>query len=270
MTYRNDAHGALKRAKSELATDDDERLKYAAIELRMAMEGLTYDRALTYKDELPESAYEAWQPRKVMQVLLDIDPNADKDSSFALGLQPSKGEKPSEMHSFGTETVLNLGTLKAHYDALGSYLHVQTLKAVKAGKKVDYAKFRTRCEGIVGAIDKVLASPVWNLNFKQFGTIDCDCGKVVMRRLPLDGEPTVATCECGAKYDVEQATDGKVIWRLQQSQAICPNDGCGTETWIPNHVAKHGTWWKCSGCDAKIQIRLGLVVTDKEEASVGA
>ncbi len=52
MNYRNDARNSLKRAIAELAQADDERLKYAALELRMTMEALTYDRALAYKDEL--------------------------------------------------------------------------------------------------------------------------------------------------------------------------------------------------------------------------
>jgi len=52
MNYRNDARNSLKRAKAELTQADDERLKYAALELRMTMEALTYDRALAYKDEL--------------------------------------------------------------------------------------------------------------------------------------------------------------------------------------------------------------------------
>jgi hypothetical protein len=71
--YRNDARRELARAKDELASAGDERLKYAALELRMAMESLTYDRALAYKDEFPPAEYQAWQPRKVMALLLEID-----------------------------------------------------------------------------------------------------------------------------------------------------------------------------------------------------
>ncbi|BCI66356.1 hypothetical protein [Acetobacter aceti] len=47
----------------------DERLKYAALEIHMAMESLTYDHALTYKDEFPPAGYETWQPRKVMAIV---------------------------------------------------------------------------------------------------------------------------------------------------------------------------------------------------------
>lgn len=53
----------------------------------MAMEALTYDRAASYKDEFPPDEYETWQPRKVMSVLLEIDPMADKDSVLAFAIE---------------------------------------------------------------------------------------------------------------------------------------------------------------------------------------
>ena len=46
LNYRNLARTHLKSAEDELGTNSQQRLKYAALELRMAMEALTYDRAL--------------------------------------------------------------------------------------------------------------------------------------------------------------------------------------------------------------------------------
>ena len=65
--------------------------------------------ALAYEDEFPPAEYEAWQPRKVMAILLEIDPNADKDSSLAFGIEPALGVTPDEMQSLGTETRLKYG-----------------------------------------------------------------------------------------------------------------------------------------------------------------
>ncbi|KDU94704.1 hypothetical protein GLUCORHAEAF1_12320 [Komagataeibacter rhaeticus AF1] len=60
--------GDLARARDELTSVADERLKYAALELCMALESLTYYRAVTYRDECPPSGYETWQPRKMMAI----------------------------------------------------------------------------------------------------------------------------------------------------------------------------------------------------------
>lgn len=50
--HRSRARSALASAQSKLAGDEDQRLKYAALELRMAIESVTYDRALAYKSEI--------------------------------------------------------------------------------------------------------------------------------------------------------------------------------------------------------------------------
>ncbi|MCO8019430.1 hypothetical protein NI456_11235 [Brevundimonas diminuta] len=55
-----------------------------------------------------------------MQVLLDIDPDADKDRTLSVGLEEAYGIPAKEMNSLGKETLLNLSILKKHYDALGS------------------------------------------------------------------------------------------------------------------------------------------------------
>jgi hypothetical protein len=59
----------------------DDRLRYAALELRFAMEAVTYDRALAFRDEISPEEYKTWQPRKLMQILHDIDPTVGKSTS---------------------------------------------------------------------------------------------------------------------------------------------------------------------------------------------
>jgi hypothetical protein len=268
IDYRNDARNALERAKAELASEDEERLKYAALELRMAMESITYDRALAYKEEFPDKEYDTWQPKKVMAVLLEIDANADKDSSISFGKEPALGVPAPVMHSLGAETVLNMATIKEHYDALGSYLHVQTVKQVKKGLSVNYAKVRKRCGLIAEYLGKVLASTLWNSTFGHFATFDCEeCGVRVRRRLPLDGSPTVAQCECGARYDVFDKEGGKFMARLQGEEVACPTPTCEAVTFIPQHFIRAGVGWKCSRCGTHIKIKLGLHIEESESAA---
>jgi len=158
MNYRHLAQKHLKNAKDELDTNDEQCLKYAALELRMAMEAITYDRALSYKDEFPPNEYETWQPRKVMLVLLDIDPMADKDSSLAIGIEEQYGGPAPKINSLGSEKVLGMSMLKKNYDALGSYLHLQSMKQARVGAILDLNKVRTRCEEIAVFISRVLSS----------------------------------------------------------------------------------------------------------------
>jgi len=59
INFRQKARESLLRAKSELNSQDIMRVYYAALELRMAIEALTYDRAQAY------AAFTVYSPRTV-------------------------------------------------------------------------------------------------------------------------------------------------------------------------------------------------------------
>lgn len=256
--YRNDARRELQRAKDELASDDDERLKYAALELRMVMESLTYDRALAYKDEFPPAEYETWQPRKVMAVLLEIDPNADKDNTIAVGIEPSYGEPPKEMRVVGTEHVLSMATIKKHYDALGSYLHVPTIKQRKGGAKIESAKIRARCGEIAQYLTDVLDSRVWNSIMGTFASIDCiKCGHPIRKRMPHGQSVVDAKCfECGAAYKVRDVGEHKAHFEPDQMEIQCANQECKTSIFPWRSEIENGVGWQCEVCGGQNDIRL--------------
>lgn len=101
--YRTLARQATDRAKALLATDNDDQLRYAALELRLAMEALTYDRAQAYAREIPPEELATWRPDKVMRVLLEIEPTADRSYTLRIGEEPYPGGTPEKMHTLGTD-----------------------------------------------------------------------------------------------------------------------------------------------------------------------
>ena len=87
------ARKSLARAKTELASN---RTRYAALELRDAMEALTYDRALAWANDLPPEEYKTWQPRKLMSALLEIDPSIGMSATLAVGIETEYGKPGRE------------------------------------------------------------------------------------------------------------------------------------------------------------------------------
>ena len=260
LDFRSEARRALGRARSELGNADDERLKYAALELRLAMEAITYNRAYAYRDEMLSQEYDTWQPRKVMQLLIDIDPNADKNSSLSFGIEEQHGKPAKDMKRLGSEEVLNLKTLRDHYNALGSYLHMPTLKQLSEKGEPDLGILRYRCNEIVSAIDKALASPIFNIRMGQFATIDCSqCGKAISRRLPFGEEEVEAKCfECGAGYVVRDAGEGKSLWEPIGQQIKCPEETCNDSIWLWQDKVKAWTSLTCNGCGQAFEIVLAF------------
>ena len=270
VNFRQRARDALDRAKVEIASNDSERLKYAALELRMAIEAVTYERAQSYGDELPPSAYKTWQPKKLMQELLEIEPRADKPSSISYGIEDVPGEPAKQMTFLGGEQVFGLKAIKGHYDALGSYLHSPTLKQIEAQGSIDGTRLKERCAEILNALEVVLSSRVFNINFGSFTSIECmnsDCGKPIRKRHPHGVEVLAAKCyECDADYEITADSSGQWIWRPMVEEVSCPSESCGEVIKLWKHEIKSGSHWRCQGC--KNKFHLGLAIFQEQASEV--
>ncbi|MGE3145127.1 MAG: hypothetical protein AB7K35_06040, partial [Pseudorhodoplanes sp.] len=83
--YRQMARESLQRAKNELAAEDPLRYRYAALEMREAIEALIYERANVFKDDVKPDQLKVWQPKKLMQLLVSIDPAANMGCTLKIG-----------------------------------------------------------------------------------------------------------------------------------------------------------------------------------------
>jgi len=166
------------------------------------------------------------------------------------------------MHSLGTEKVLNLRQLKKHYDALGSFLHVPTLKQTQTGP-IDHSKRRERCEEVSKFIEDVLASPVWNSTIGTFAEIECEnCGQTIRKRFPQGTEKLTAECfGCRATYTVTDAGPGKTNWQLDLVDVRCANPSCHEVIHILYHEFKQGSTWTCEACSGRNRIVFGVAFT---------
>ncbi len=263
MNYRNTAKEHCSSAKALLKSGTDDDVLLATLKLRMAMECITYEQAEKYADELGPEDMQIWQPKKLLDKILEIDPQADSDSTLSVGLEPSPGETPESMQILGTEHVLSLKTLKEHYDALGSYLHTPILKKINQGKTHDYSKLSGRCNQIIDAIETVLSSKVWNTGLAIFGELKClECDALIMRRLPKNGTERKVYCwSCPASYSMSEEPGNKVNFEPCTLRFDCNSDECSESVLLWEKQIVPGTYWTCSGCQSKYEVRIGIMTT---------
>jgi hypothetical protein len=263
MDYRHTARKHCETAKTLLSSETDDDLLLAALKLRMALESITYDRSKGFAEDLGPGAMKAWQPKRLMERMLEVDPQADSDAILSFGEEPSLGETPASMHLLGTDHVLNLRTLKKHYDALGSYLHTPTLAQIEKGQGHDFDKLRKRCVLIVEALETALSSKVWNSTIAIRGEIECaECGSALRRRLPKDKTERVVQCwSCAASYSMSEIEDQEVRFEPRQVRVTCPQEGCGEASYIWERNVKSGSSWKCQNCGSQLALVLGVTIT---------
>jgi len=273
VNFRQRAREALARAKEEMASGSDARLHYAALELRMAIECVTYERARSYEKELPPTEYDTWQPSKLMKELLEIDPDADASATFSFGIEDVPGEHAKEMKALGAEKVFNLAAIKGSYDALGSYLHQPTLKHLNKGGH-DLRKARLKFVCIADQLDEVLSSPIFNIKFGNFTSFQCmndDCGRQIRKRIPRGAESVIAECfDCKAQHEITVGGNGQCVARPLVQDVKCANPSCEHALKLFKHELRPGTHWTCTGCGTRSEIGLAVFAVPAAEGEEAA
>lgn len=264
--YRSLARAALVRADAELDSQVDERLRYAAVELRSAMEALVYERLLLYEAELPAKELATWQPHQVFAVLLNIDEYADSSSSLSYGLQASPGSPPERLEYAGTDRALSTRELKTFYNKLSSYLHTPTVQQVRSGGTPSHGRMRTGCKEVRDIIAEVLASKVFCIDFKQVATLNCvECSSKIVCRMPRKvGESRDVECTnstCSASYRVEPESESSTFWHPLREIVRCEGSGCAAKFGIWVRDVRPGYSWKCKQCGGTLAIVTGVTYT---------
>lgn len=265
VNFRHEARQSLARAKALLATQDEPSLRYAALELRMTMEAVVYDKMGAYKAEIPQAEYDTWQPTRVLKALLEIDPKADQSVTIAIGIEDTPGAPASQMSLLGAETPLNNKTLRGNYDAVGNYLHVPTIKQFATKGGADMTRLRERCEALVAALDAVLEGALFNVSIGQFTMIDCfRCGKEIRKRFTADSPKEMrATCiHCNAPHRVIADGDD-YLWTSIAYDVPCGDTTCDGRTKVFEDQLAEWNTFECGKCGISNTMTIGVTMTSK-------
>lgn len=262
IDYRTIAREALDRAKRELA--DVGRVRYAVLEIRDALEAVTYERALFYKDEIPETVSNIWTPKEVLAFLIEMDPSAELAGSIALA---DRGTTGQNMAASSAETIFTQADLKTAYDVLESHLHVATATPILPAGSGD---LRSWCQSCIEILDQILLSDLWGIKSGVFATTTCiRCKNAITKRLdPASTETLVARCiHCGASYSVKLEKT-KTIWEPDIASFRCETPSCNVVFgFLPDEIAL-GKEWTCPKCNSRWQFCLAIgKVESLEEGS---
>lgn len=261
--FRHRAQEALIRAKKEIHSNDIHRIKYAALELRFCIEALTYDRAKLFYEDLSDSDFEVWQPTKLFQTILEIEPLADMSGELRFQDLDENSNNYNEWISLGSENFFNLNKVKKSYSALGNFLHEKTLKNIKLeGSSEDKnEKIKNKCLTIIEELEAAINSPIYNVNIKSHVKLKClVCNNIIIKRVKLNGEDTIVDCSCKASYFLkyEKNNDGFIATR-RGYKVKCIKTSCSGKNFVPYESFKQGYSFTCQNCQEVYEISLGLI-----------
>lgn len=247
------AEDHIKRARALLASPDPGVVPYAALELRMAMEAITYDKLRAYAPRLPLTVLDTWQPPQAMKALLQFEPRAgsnirvrfaeELDDKGALGPWVNLGEH----RSFDSDW------LRKAYNSLGSVLHIPTPR--QAAKHVTELNrreaARERVERFLPELDRVASSQLTS-TMATLGEFTCHaCGEQVLFNEAGARQSGRAIClaeKCGAEHQLTfEGADGFTAL-LIATPFECRN--CEHPNPVQNRHLEIGFEFTCQKCGA--------------------
>jgi hypothetical protein len=236
-----------------LEAGDVRSLRYAALEMRMAIEQLFYALLPHYRDELPDDIVKQWQPRQIIDALIDCNPFIESHQQITIGPSGGGGGEPIFK---GTYKPVTRKLLRQYYHRLGSYLH-----ASPDGSLINEAKLRATIAGALERVDEHCRETTVIANVGVFITVNCVCGREIRRNfLALSVNQSVRCPDprCGAIFDlVAMGAPMQTTWSLRRQPYLCPS--CNGETPIGQHEIRAGAQITCEKCQAAAVLRVGFV-----------
>jgi hypothetical protein len=246
LSMSTDKYSCMARAKVLVQTPSHENVRYAALELRMCMEAITYQKLGAFSSTVPKAVVATWQPPQAVKALLEFEPKADKSFSIAAGIEDEPGKPAKKMQFVGHHKALSFKWLRKHYNKLGNMLHVPTggsAVELPVADKVSYLK------EVISDLDQALTSTITGGSFKTVYSFECvKCKQPVVANAEAVEKSRKAIClnpQCGAEYFAEPK-DGQMAFSLMVTTFDCVE--CGALTPIENRKLDVGVEFKCIKC----------------------
>lgn len=256
LHYRFVAKERLKKAVALLEANDEDKLRYACLELRQSLEALAYELLTGYLKEVPLKALVTWQPDKVMKELLRIDPRADKTARLRMRQEGRDGAPDGPWSEMGEDRRIEARRLAKAYHQLGSFLHVPTIKQAQSGEPFDDTAAREKAAEIKDEIAYVLDTQIWNANFSVSVTFECSlCEAPIKRRVSVIETGDDVECgNCGQQFQTEKQADNSYLFIPTCFTWNCAE--CGALQELEQGKAKEGMDLSCPQCNDRVKLSL--------------
>jgi hypothetical protein len=240
----------LRRAKQLFATGQPADLLYAALELRLCLEAMTYQKLESFEKHLPRSFLDrTWQPPQLLKAMAQFDRRADRSFTLAIGVESTPGAPvdPAAMKFLGEHKAFGLGWLRKNYNKLGSLLHLHRKSLLP-----DESKLRADLEGIADEIENAQTGSILGSWIGELIHFECQLCKeqVTASRDFIEAEHR-AIClnpACEAEYSAGLEGDGASIG-LRAGAFRCT--GCGEEIIVQTRHLASGFKAPCPACKRK-------------------
>jgi hypothetical protein len=208
----------IERIRTLLNEDTDQSVTYAALEARLALEKVCYDRLRQAHDYISHDQLKKWQPGGVVNTLMkEVDPHVATTRTLSMSKSPAEPGVELTDYDYvelGTEVGFNANKVAKMWQALAKLaLHVR-LPEHKNDHIPDYGDriaIRRKVEEVVAELERLSNTTMMMSGMGDEVRFDCSCGETNRRRSELLEEGQSVSCinpECVASWTVSKGEDG--------------------------------------------------------------
>lgn len=249
-SIHTEAMSCLDKAIQLAASRQPDDLRYACLQLRMSIEHLFYELLPHYKAELPTAVFDTWQPKQILDALIECNPDVTSDASLAI-----RDAEGKAVLFTGAQTAVSKKLLKENYHRLGAFLH-----APMYGKGLILSDLVAAVEKAIRALESYRADGVILNHGKYVEVKCCACGHPYKRKvqtIPEDRRVRCLNSKCNALIRLN-VVGGNIVPELAQVLFTCP--ACAGSYDVSETECRAGNAFACKLCNAQVIVREVLVL----------
>ncbi len=258
------------RIRALMAEGSDSSLTYAALESRLAIERVCYERLKVAHDYISADDLRTWKPRYVVQTLMEIvDPGIA--SEWRLEMQSATGE----YNEIGTQKGFDPKRLSQLWQAVGSFLHSKMPRS-RSESIAHYSpadKIRSKLEEVLQELDRIGQGTMIAASAFKVISFECNCGQSNKRSVHGLSDEAVINCiseGCKEQFVVEKIDDD-FYFNPKTLPVTCRKCGhvrpFGYRELVELPKGGHGTF-DCSECGIRNVVTWKLVQARDEAPAV--
>lgn len=229
-----------------LEQDTEQSLTYAALECRLTLEYLCYERFKLYLSYLSQNDLKNWQPKHIIKQISDqIDDHVSKEFSISISTEKINGRSPETREEFesieytplGTQSELKFNRLHSLWNGVSNVaLHIP-VPSISSGNIDIYGekgRIRKKVVDVISFLSDINGNLLIGGSFGEEYSFNCSSCKTKLKR-PVKSllDKTVLSCinpECKESYVIQKNK----------------NDGF--------EVIRNIIKFSCSGCDENLEV----------------
>lgn len=258
----------LKVIRELLENEDSRQIRYAALECRLALEEICYDRLSLAHKYIPIEKVRAWQPPQLLKFLFnEVEPSLLGGSKLSISKTPTdslrelsrKDYEAIEWVEVGEQSTLDVGKISKLNYKISGHLHSKMPSEKGHNVSVDSEKLKRHINEVVDELERLSNGKIdffWPQDTRSF---ECLCGEDIVRTKHSLENAKVITClssSCRITYAPQLTTKGYELLR-RVATINCPHCGCSIpQEFTDLEKLSIGSEWatECSSCKGKLKL----------------